>query len=102
MTWVSLTHGTNSLTLRCSASECGGTAEFASRLIGRRESIRPQVSRTSPVSFFGSQHDTETQSDHYVTEDVIMASEIEQLPDLAGFLKVASRPEWRWITVWRS
>jgi hypothetical protein len=23
-----------------------------------------------------------------------MASEIEQLPDLAGYLKLASRPEW--------
>jgi hypothetical protein len=28
-----------------------------------------------------------------------MASEIEQLPDLAGFLKVASRPEWRHVRV---
>jgi hypothetical protein len=24
-----------------------------------------------------------------------MASEIEQLPDLAGFLKVATSPEWQ-------
>jgi hypothetical protein len=53
------------------------------------------------VSFFGSQHDTETRSDHYVTEDAVMASEIEQLPDLAGFLKVASRPEWRRVVVTR-
>ena len=29
-----------------------------------------------------------------MTEDAVMASEIKQLPDLAGFLKVASRPEW--------
>jgi hypothetical protein len=28
-----------------------------------------------------------------------MASEIEQLPDLTGYLKVASRPEWRRVTV---
>jgi len=31
-----------------------------------------------------------------------MASEIEQLPDLVGFLKVASRPEWRRATILRS
>lgn len=28
-----------------------------------------------------------------------MASEIEQLPDLAGFLKVASPPEWRRVSL---
>jgi hypothetical protein len=38
---------------------------------------------------------TETSSDQHVTEDAVMASEIEQLPDLTGFLTVASRPEWR-------
>lgn len=31
----------NTLILRCSLSERGGTAEFASRLIGKREIIRP-------------------------------------------------------------
>ena len=30
----------NTAILRCSASERGGTAEFASRLIGKREIIR--------------------------------------------------------------
>ena len=30
-----------------------------------------------------------------------MASEIEQLPNLMGFLKVASRPEWRRVNVAR-
>jgi hypothetical protein len=38
---------------------------------------------------------TETSSDQHVTADAVMASEIEQLADLTGFLKVASRPEWR-------
>ena len=28
-----------------------------------------------------------------------MASEIEQLPDLSGFLKLASQPQWRRITL---
>jgi len=41
-------------------------------------------------------------SDHHVIEDAVMASEIEQLPDLVGFLNVASRPEWRRATILRS
>ena len=88
----------NTLILRCSASERGGTAEFASRLIGQREIIRRQVSHSRAVAFSGG-HSTETTSDQYVTEDAVMASEIEQLPDLAGFLKLASRPEWRRVVL---
>jgi hypothetical protein len=33
-------------------------------------------------------------SEHFSTELALLPSEIEQLPDLAGLLKVASRPEW--------
>src|ERR1700680_5021966 len=36
----------NTLILRCSGSEHGGTSQFASRLIGEREVIRRQVSRS--------------------------------------------------------
>jgi|SRR6267378_3099679 len=92
----------NTLILRCSASERGGTAEFASRLIGKREIIRRQVSHNRPTRFGGAAHQTRSTSDHHVTEDAVMASEIEQLPDLTGFLKVASRPEWRRATILRS
>ena len=31
-----------------------------------------------------------------------MASEIEQLPDLAGYLKIASQPSWRKVILARS
>jgi len=85
------------LILRCSASERGGTAEFASRLIGRREVIRQHISRSRPTSLGGSVHETQTTSDHHTTEDAVMASEIEQLPDLTGFLKIASQPQWRGV-----
>ena len=37
----------NTLILRCSGSENGGTSQFASRLIGEREVLRQQVSRGS-------------------------------------------------------
>jgi hypothetical protein len=87
----------NTLILRCSASERGGTSEFASRLIGQREIIRRHVSYSSGGLF--SRHSTNTTSDEYITEDAVMASEIEQLPDLTGFLKLASRPEWRRVVL---
>jgi len=84
----------NTLILRCSASERGGTAEFACRLIGKREVIRQHVSRSRPTRVGGVLRQTQTTGEHPITEDAVMASEIEQLPDLAGFLKVASQPEW--------
>ena len=34
-------------------------------------------------------------SQQTVTESAVLPSEIEQLPDLQGFLKFASQPEWR-------
>ena len=93
----------NTLILRCSASERGGTAEFASRLIGKREIVRKQLSYTRPVKLFGFLNRTRTLTDLVTTEDAVMASEIEQLPDLSGFLKTASRPEWfRVVLSWKS
>lgn len=87
----------NTVILRCSASERGGTAEFASRLIGQRQVVRPQksISRLTFQLF----RKTHTVSDHLFTEDAVMASEIEQLPDLSGFLKRASRPQWQRVTL---
>ncbi len=90
----------NTLILRCSASERGGgTAEFASRLIGKREIIRQQTSLSRPTRWGGGIRQTRTLSDQHAVEDAVMASEIEQLPDLSGFLKVASAPEWRKVSV---
>jgi type IV secretory pathway TraG/TraD family ATPase VirD4 len=87
----------NTLILRCSASEYGGTAEFASRLIGKREVVRKQHSTSRPR--FHLFRRTYTVSDHVAIEDAVMASEIEQLPDLTGFLKLASQPHLRRVTL---
>lgn len=90
----------NSLILRCSASEGGGTARFASGLIGEREIIRQTV--TQSTSTEGSFLHREVErgfsygEDHRV-EDAVMASEIEALPDRAGFVKFASRPAWSFV-----
>jgi hypothetical protein len=82
----------NTLILRCSASEHGGTSEFASKLIGQREVMHTTISRTrSAAEIIGST----TTGQHLKIEPAIMASEIERLGDLSGFLKLASVPDWK-------
>jgi len=82
----------NTLILRCSASEGGGTARFASQLIGDREVLRTTVSKSRrPTEFLGST----TRSEHFSVEPALLPSQIEQLPDLAGYLKHASDPRWQ-------
>jgi Type IV secretion-system coupling protein DNA-binding domain len=90
----------NTFILRCSASERGGTAEFASRLIGKRQIVRQQHSISRPSGYLFKK--TRTVTDQLLTEDAVMASEIEQLPDLEGFLKLASQPHWRRVTLARN
>ena len=51
------------------------------------------VSRSSGATF-GSGRDTRGHSEQTATELAVMAAEIEQLPDLTGFLKFASQPGW--------
>ena len=85
----------NTLILRCSASEGGGTARYASKLIGEREVVRlvRSVNRSSG-SKFGDGRDSVGHSEQTATELAVMAAEIEQLPDRTGFLKFASQPGW--------
>jgi type IV secretory pathway TraG/TraD family ATPase VirD4 len=81
----------NTLILRCAASEHGGTSHFASRLIGQREVVRTTVSRSRrPLQWFSST----TRAEHSSIEPAVLDSEIEQLPDLNGYLKFASSPNW--------
>ena len=42
-----------------------------------------------------------TRSEHRNVEFAVLDSEIEQLPDLKGYLKFASSPEWRRVTCLR-
>jgi hypothetical protein len=87
----------NTLILRCSGSENGGTSQFASRLIGDREIIRRQVSRgsdrESAFSMRGARRSRSITEQH-ATETAVMPSELEQLPDLCGYFKSASSPSW--------
>jgi type IV secretory pathway TraG/TraD family ATPase VirD4 len=81
----------NTLILRCSASEGGGTARFASQLIGEREVLRTTLSRSRRLTeVLGSVSRTQ----HLAIEPAVLPSQVEQLSDLAGYLKFASDPTW--------
>jgi type IV secretory pathway TraG/TraD family ATPase VirD4 len=87
----------NTLILRCSASEHGGTSQFASRLIGEREVARRSTSRGRDGSGFPGGRGWRRSlnvSEQRVTEAAVLASELEQLPDLTGYLKTASSAAW--------
>jgi Type IV secretion-system coupling protein DNA-binding domain len=87
----------NTLILRCSGSENGGTSQFASRLIGDREILRRQISRGSDrESAFSARGARRSRSmtEQHATEPAVMPSELEQLPDLCGYFKSASSPGW--------
>lgn len=87
---------TNSLILRCSASEQGGTSQFAARLIGEREVLRPQLTRGHERGGGGwtAGRRSFQRSTQHITEAALLGSELEQLPDLCGFLKTASCDAW--------
>jgi type IV secretory pathway TraG/TraD family ATPase VirD4 len=92
----------NTLILRCSGSDNGGTSHFASRLIGEREIVRRQTSRGRDHEIFkgGARRSTNVATQH-VIEAAVMPSELEQLPDLAGYLKTASSRAWRRVRLAR-
>jgi len=84
----------NTLILRCSASENGGMARFASRLIGEREVVREHVSHSRRVGLLSEPHTSVSRSTQHAIETAVLPSEIEELPDLVGYLKLATKAEW--------
>jgi type IV secretory pathway TraG/TraD family ATPase VirD4 len=79
------------LILRCSASEGGGTARFASQLIGQREVERLQETRSRAD---GEVRERISRTRQVALESAVLPAEIEALADLEGYLKVASSPHW--------
>ena len=79
------------LILRCEVSEQGGTAEFASRLIGDREVLREEHSE----SYSHSGGASESTNTRQATERALLASEITQLPDRSGYLKIGGEDRWQ-------
>jgi type IV secretory pathway VirB2 component (pilin) len=92
----------NTLILRCSGSEHGGTSQFASRLIGEREVVRRQTSRAHDREGWfaarGARRSTSV-SRQQIVEAAVLPAEIEQLPDLSGYLKTAASPVWLRVSV---
>lgn len=86
----------NTLILRCSASEQGGTARYASRLIGEHHILRRIISRRVRA-FVPRVSWVQPISEQPYTETGVLSSQIERLPDLEGFLKLASHPDWRHV-----
>jgi len=85
----------NTLILRCSGSENGGTSQFASRLIGEREVLWRQTSWSRDGGWGGPNgRRTRQVTEQHTTELAVLASELEQLPDLHGYLKTASSRGW--------
>jgi hypothetical protein len=79
----------NKLILRCDISDKGGTAEFASRLIGERD-----VELISHTSSYSDQGSGGSWNKSERKENVVLASEITKLKDLEGYLRVANNENW--------
>lgn len=85
----------NTLILRCPDSERGGTAQYASHLIGEQQILRRIISRR--VRAFFPALPLLQVSEQPSTQAVVRPSQIERLPELEGFLKLASYPDWRYV-----
>ncbi len=85
------------LILRCSASEGGGTAAFASQIIGKRDVWRASsntgVSSQSHMQGMSSGRSSGSTSS-IVTEDAVLTTQIENLPDLSGYITTPSVAGW--------
>ena len=84
----------NVLILRCGASDRGGTAQFASELIGERE-VEHDETTTSRSK--GKEHSTSSTATHVRRriEKAVLPSQIMQLPSRSGYLKLAGGAEWK-------
>ena len=82
----------NTLILRCSGSEHGGTSQFAST--PDRPARGAAHCDLALAPRHGDVAGRSPRSEHLSIEPAVMGSEIEQLPDLSGYLKLASRPQW--------
>jgi type IV secretory pathway TraG/TraD family ATPase VirD4 len=94
----------NTLILRCAGSENGGTSQFASRLIGEREVLRRQTTRGcergAGLGARAGQRSLQV-SEQRATEWALLPAEIEQLPDLCGYLKLCSSVRWQRVRLRR-
>lgn len=82
----------NKLILNCGTSERGGTAQFASDVIGDREVEREDITTSHGERSHGA--NSTSRSVRRQREPAVMNSEIMQLDPCTGYLKLASCKEW--------
>lgn len=82
----------NLLLLRSGLSDDGGTAKLASQLIGSREVERQDINRTRSRGRYLTR--SMSMQTRRAVEDVVLPSEIMQLPAREGFVKRAGSPDW--------
>jgi Type IV secretion-system coupling protein DNA-binding domain len=56
--------------------------------------------RDGALGLRGTRRSTQS-SEQYATEAALMPSQLEQLPDLTGYLKLASSPSWQLVRLMR-
>ena len=83
----------NAQILRCEVAKRGGTAQFASELIGEREVEHDETS----TSHLTGQHKL-GDACAPVAEKAVLASQIIQVPDQSGYLKLAGQAEWNVVS----
>jgi hypothetical protein len=86
----------NKLYLRCESSERGGTAQFVSEQIGEREIERVKTTNSESNNQDGNSTSTSTSTEHR-TEKAVLPSQIMQLADRTGYLKLANVPSWMYV-----
>lgn len=74
----------------------GGTAKFASDLIGEREVKRPETTKSHTSGRQGSMSTSTT--DRQQIETAVLPAEIQRLADCSGYLKISGEPDWRKIS----
>ncbi len=70
----------------------GETAEYMEKELGKQEVRRPEVSTGTSQRVGELASTSENRSDRVVEQSAVMASEIQGLPNLHGFLKLAGMP----------
>lgn len=83
----------NFLLLRSGLSDDGGTAKLASQLIGSREVERQDINHTRSRGRYLTR--SMSMQTRRAVEDVVLPSEIMQLPDREGFVKRAGSQGWK-------
>jgi len=87
----------NKLFLRCNPSMGGGTAKFASDMIGESEVGRVETSNTQTEGKHGSS--SNSINVRRQVEKAVLPSEMTQLPKREGYLKIQSDPVWKRVRI---